>query len=103
MLDLLDVHLVVAGEALAVVAVIRERHEALEVLHEALAAGPAVVGELVVFFRLRLHVHQFVVAASESNLVAGVDGGDLALGVEGGGRGLELAVARMVRFHQFGG
>ena len=54
-------------------------------------------------FGLWLHVHQVILAAAESDFVAGVDARDLALRVERRGGGLKLAVAGVMRFHQLCG
>ena len=99
----LQIHLVVAGEAFAVVAVVGERLELLEPLLEPLAAGPAVVGELVDVRGLRVGHNQVVVAAAQPDFVAGVDAGDFALAVEGSRRRLELVVAGVMRLHHLGG
>ena len=64
LLDMLQVNLVLAQEALAVVTVIGERHESLELLGEPLAAGPAIVGEAVFGSIGGRHIHELVVAAA---------------------------------------
>ena len=99
----LQVNLVVAGEAFAVVPVVGERLELLEALLEPLAAGPAVIRELVDVGRLRVDHNQAVVAAAQPDFVAGVDAGDLALPMEGSRRRLELVVAGVMRLHHLGG